>query len=276
LLPKNLGTNTMGQSLPFLVAAALLTGPALAGDTWQAEFVTPPLPAAAATRASAACLTAESHETRDLLGWTLHINKQLLATDAAATETAVSLLKRQLAEVVRVVPPVAVAELKKTPLWFSPEYPGVSPKAEFHPDPGWLRANGRDPALARAIEFTNIRIFPQECERMPALALHELAHAYHFNVLGFDDPAIKEAYERAQAAGLYDRVEQRHGGGRPATVVRAYAMSSPMEYFAETSEAYFLQNDFFPFVRKELDAHDPRMASVLEVAWAVAPPKATE
>jgi len=111
---------------------------------------------------------------------------------------------------------------------------------------------------------------------MPALALHELAHAYHFNVLGFDDPAIKEAYERARAAGLYDAVEQRHGGSRPATVVRAYAMSSPMEYFAETSEAYFLQNDFFPFVREELDAHDPRMASVLEEAWGVEPPKTSE
>jgi dipeptidyl-peptidase-4 len=213
---------------------------------------------------------AATHETRDVLGWTLHVNRSLAAADAEATETAIKLLEKQLAEVVRVVPAAAVAELRQTPLWFSPEYPGVGPKAEFHPDPGWLRANGRDPAMARAIEFTNIRIFPQECDRMPNFALHELAHAFHFRVLGFDDPAVKDAFERARAAGLYDTVEQRHGGGRPATLGRAYAMSDPMEYFAESSEAYFSRNDFFPFTRDELAAHDPRMLRVLETAWGVA------
>lgn len=217
---------------------------------------------------------AATHETRDVLGWTLHVNKSLLAADPEATATAVTLLERQLAEVVRVVPPVAVAELKKTPLWFSPEYPGVPPRAEFHPDPGWLRNNGRDPAMARAIEFTNIRIFPQECDRMPNFALHELAHAYHFCVLGFDDPTIKDAFERARAGGLYDKVERHHGGGRPNSVGRAYALSNEKEYFAETSEAYFSRNDFFPFTREQLSAHDPRMVRVLETVWAATPPKA--
>jgi hypothetical protein len=211
------------------------------------------------------------HETRDLLGWTLHVNKSLVASAPEATATAVALLEKQLAEVVRVVPPAAVAKLRETPLWFSPEYPGVPPRAEFHPDAGWLRNNGRDPAMARAIEFTNIRIFPQECERMPNFALHELAHAYHFRVLGFDDPAIKEAFDRARAAGLYDKVEQHHGNGRPNSLGRAYAMSDEKEYFAETSEAYFSRNDFFPFTRDELAAHDPRMLRVLETAWGVAP-----
>ncbi|MFM8414582.1 MAG: hypothetical protein ACKOCX_07645 [Planctomycetota bacterium] len=212
-----------------------------------------------------------SHETRDVIGWTLHIDKVLLAHAPEATATAVALLERQLAEVVRVVPPAAVAKLRETPLWFSSEYPGVPPRAEFHPDPGWLREHGRDPAMARAIEFTNIRIFPEECDRMPNFALHELAHAYHFRVLGFDDPAIKEAFERARAAGLYDRVAQHNGGGQPATVGRAYAMTDEKEYFAETTEAFFSRNDFFPFTLEELRAHDPRMVRVLETAWGVPP-----
>jgi hypothetical protein len=219
---------------------------------------------------------ARTHETRDILGWTLHVSRALLAADREATETAVVLLEKQLAEVVRVVPPAAVAKLRETPLWFSPEYPGVGPRAEFHPDPGWLVNNGRDPVMARAIEFTNIRIFPQECERMPNFALHELAHAYHFRVLGFDDPAIKEAFERARAAGLYDRVEQHHGNGRPSSFGRAYAMSDEKEYFAETTEAYFSRNDFFPFTRAELAAHDPRMLRVIETAWGVTSSSAAE
>lgn len=216
---------------------------------------------------------APTHETRDVLGWTLHVSKALLEAEPKATATAVALLERQLAEIVRVVPSAAVAELRQTPLWFSPEYPGVGPRAEFHPDAGWLRNNGRDPALARGIEFTNIRVFPQECDRMPNFALHELAHAYHFRVLGFDDPAVKDAFERARAAGRYDKVERRHGGDRPNSVGRAYAMSDEKEYFAEATEAFFSRNDFFPFNREELAAHDPRMLRVLETAWGM-PPRA--
>lgn len=211
------------------------------------------------------------HETRDVLGWTLHVSTSLLAADPEATATAVTLLERQLAEIVRVVPPAAVTELRKTPLWFSPEYPGVGPRAEFHPDAGWLRNNGRDPGMARAVEFTNIRIFPEECDRMPNFVLHELAHAYHFRVLGADEPAIRDAFERARAAGIYDKVERRHGGDRPTSIGRAYAMSDEKEYFAETTEAFFSRNDFFPFSREELAAHDPRMLRVLETAWGTRP-----
>jgi len=214
----------------------------------------------------------DTHDTRDVLGWTLHVSKALLAEKPEATARAIPLLEKQLAEIIRVVPAKAVVELKKVPLWFSPEYPGVQPRAEFHPDASWLKDNGRDPAMARAIEFTNIGIFPEECRRMPNFALHELAHAYHFRVLGFDDPAICEAYERAKAAGLYDKVERQRTDGRPNPIVKAYAMTDHKEYFAETTEAFFSRNDFFPFTRDQLRAHDPRMFGVLEAAWGVTQP----
>ncbi len=216
-----------------------------------------------------AALADGTHETRDVLGWSLHVSRALLADEPEATAKAIVLLEKQLEEIVRVVPPAAVTALKKTPLWFSPEYPGVQPKAEFHPDAEWLRDHGRDPAMAQAIEFTNIQIFPESCERMPNFALHELAHAYHFRVLGADHPAIREAYERARAAGIYKQVERRLGGRRPASVGLAYAMTDDKEYFAESTEAYFSRNDFFPFTRTELLAHDPRIVSVLEAVWGV-------
>jgi hypothetical protein len=40
-----------------------------------------------------------------------------------------------------------------------------------------------------------------------------------------------------------------------------------MEYFAEQSEALFGTNDFFPFVRSELEQHDPRMFALLKRLW---------
>jgi hypothetical protein len=57
--------------------------------------------------------------------------------------------RAQLQEIVRVVPAKAVAELQKVPLWINPEYPKVHPRAEYHPDAGWLRDNGRDPVMAK-------------------------------------------------------------------------------------------------------------------------------
>jgi len=156
-------------------------------------------------------------------------------------------------------------------LWFSPEYPSVKPQAEYHPGSGWLRDHGRDPALAKGVEFTNVRNFEAETRRMPNFTLHELAHAYHDRVLarGFDNPEVKAAYERAKAGGGYDKVARSFGNGRPNTFERAYAMTNPMEYFAETTEAFFSRNDFFPFNRKELKKHDPEMERLLARLWGV-------
>lgn len=211
------------------------------------------------------------HQTKTIEGWTLHISDALLEKEKAETERAVELLTAQLQEIMRVVPAQAVAEMRKVPLWFSQEYDKVQPRAEYHPGAGWLRANKRDPAMEKAVEFTNIRIFDRETKRMPNFTLHELAHAYHDRVLkkGFGNEPIKAAFEKAKEQGLYEKVEQRFGDGRSATV-RAYAMSSPMEYFAECSEAFFSTNDFFPFSREQLAKHDPVMFELLNSLWSCA------
>jgi hypothetical protein len=212
-----------------------------------------------------------SYERRDVEGWSVLVRRELLDNEVKVTERALELLRKQLVEIVQVVPATAVKELRRVPLYFSPEYPSRKPTAEFHPDAGWLRANGRDPGMAKAIEFSNVGQFEAELDRMPNFVLHELAHAYHDRVLpeGFANPEIKVAYERAKASGKYDRVERRFGNGRPNTFERAYAMNDAMEYFAETSEAFFSRNDFFPFIRDELKAHDPEMFALLQRLWGV-------
>lgn len=208
-------------------------------------------------------------ETRSIAGWTVHIRKELLSQDLQpATAHALDLLKDMLDEIVRVVPKAAVAELQKVPLWFSPEYPGTQPRAEYHAGGNWLRENGRDPVMAKGVEFTNVRIFDAEKRRMPNFPLHELSHAYHDRVIvgGFENTEIKAAYEKAKAGGTYDQVERRDSEGRKH-LARAYAMTNPMEYFAESSEAFFTRNDFFPFTREELKQHDPDMFALLTKLW---------
>jgi hypothetical protein len=202
------------------------------------------------------------------------INQALLSSNKEGTEEAINLLKQQLEEVVLKVPASAVREIRKTPLYFSPEYPGRKPTAEFHPDAGWLRANNRDAAMARAIEFSNIRQFKAEMNRMPNFVLHELAHAYHFSVLaeGYSNSDVKAAFQKAKISGKYDRVERWHGNNKPNTFERAYAINNPMEYFAEASEAFFSRNDYYPFTRNELELHDPEMYALLKVLWGVNSP----
>jgi hypothetical protein len=215
--------------------------------------------------------TTAPHQTNSIEGWTVLVNERLLAEDKAATAKALELLRVQLQEIVRVVPAPAVAKLREVTLWFSPEYPGVKPKTEYHPGAGWLRDHGRDPAMVKAIEFTDVRNFEAETRRMPNFTLHELAHAYHDRVLarGFDNAEIKAAYQRAKASKTYDKVERWFGNGRSNTFERAYALSNPMEYFAETTEAFFSRNDFFPFNRAELKQHDPEIEQLLAKLWGV-------
>jgi Mlc titration factor MtfA (ptsG expression regulator) len=213
-----------------------------------------------------AATSRKERDTRMIAGWTVHVSTQLIEQDAALLEKAMQLLRAQFDEIVRVVPAKAVAELQKVPLWINPEYPHTRPRAEYHPGAGWLRENKRDPVMAKAVEFTNVRIFEEETRRMPNFALHELAHAFHDRVLGFNNAEIAAVFEKAKAAGKYDKVERHDSQGRKR-LDRAYAMTNAKEYFAECSEAFFSRNDFFPFTKEELKQHDPDVFALLERLW---------
>lgn len=209
-----------------------------------------------------------AYERREIEGWTVHVHAELIRNQADDTEHALQVVREHLAQIVKVVPAPAVMQLRKVPLWVSPEYPGIGPKAEYHPGEGWLRENGRNPAMVKGVEFTNVPIIDRETKRMPVFVLHELAHAYHDQVLGFGNAEIKAAFDRAVAAKSYENVERSHvEDGRPNSVQRAYAATNEREYFAETTEAFFGRNDFFPFNREDLAKHDPEMFGLLAKVW---------
>jgi hypothetical protein len=48
---------------------------------------------------------------------------------------------------------------------------------------------------------------------------------------------------------------------------KAYALVNDQEYFAEATEAFFGTNDMLPFVRVELERHDPKLYQVLKDVW---------
>ncbi|WP_146531571.1 sulfatase-like hydrolase/transferase [Novipirellula artificiosorum] len=208
-------------------------------------------------------LAVDGYSTRTIEGCPVRISDRLMREQTDKTRKAIELLEQQLKTVVAVVPANALSRIRCVPIWLSPEYEGVKPTAEYHPNDGWLRKVGRHPELAECVELTNIDIFEKECRRMPMMLLHELAHAYHHQVLSFDHARIKAAYERAVASGSYDSVERNNG-----KTERAYGMNNHKEYFAESSEAFFGTNDFFPFNREQLKRHDPEMETLLGNLWA--------
>ena len=109
------------------------------------------------------------------------------------------------------------------------------------------------------------RVFSREqLLKHPAVVLHELAHAYHDQILSFDQPEILAAYQKAKAAGIYENVLLYTG-----KKVKHYGLTNHKEYFAEGTEAFFYRNDFYPFVRAELKEHDPILHDVLARVWGV-------
>src|SRR4026209_488224 len=113
--------------------------------------------------------------------------------------------------------------------------------------------NAYNPAKAGGIEISNSLNFVNWSRaEQPCMVLHELAHAYHFLVLGERHPAIAAAYRQAVGRRSYESVDCFGGGKR-----RAYALVDEKEYFAELSEAYFCRNDYYPYTRADLQRHDP-------------------
>ncbi len=249
-----------------VAAAVVVAGAALVAQAPEGGTPSGGVPPSALTSPAIA------RDVRSLAGWQVLVDQRLLATEKQATERALELLGQMLAEIVRVVPAPATAQLQQVPLYVSPAYDGQRSGAEYHPGAAWLRDHGRDPSMARAVEFSGVADFEAEMRRMPNFALHELAHAYHDRVLprGFANPAVLHAYAQAKAGGRYDRVARWHGNGRPNTTEAAYALTNAMEYFAEGTEAYFVRNDFAPFTRDELRAHDPALCDLLAQLWGVA------
>jgi len=205
------------------------------------------------------------YTVKEIDGWSVYVQKPLLEAEKELGDGALRLLEDHLYRITRAVPAPALAELRKIRIWL--HHKGRGNVGQYHPSKGWLRANGFNADLARCVDLGDAKNFLRSTRWQPMMVLHELAHAYHDQVWGWDNKDIIAAYEKAVESKSYDNV-LIHNGRRG----RAYAMTDCKEYFAETSEAFFGTNDIYPFVRAELREHDPEMFRVLEKIWA-GPPK---
>jgi hypothetical protein len=212
-----------------------------------------------------------SHTLRTIEGWNVRVDGRLLhGDDAALGDRALKLLTARLVAITLVVPPPALEKLRVVPIQLDRDY-GDLRAMQYHPSAGWLKANGYSEALAKCVHIPVADEFlsPFENHRMPWVVLHELAHAFHDQTLGFDEPRIHAAWQKFRDSGKYQSVLTSPGKMR-----EHYGLRDAKEFFAEMTECYFGSNDFFPFVAGELKQAEPEIFQLMQEIWGSLPTNA--
>jgi len=209
-----------------------------------------------------------SHTNRRIEGWTVRVDDRLLAGDGAELGgRAIKLLTARLVCIGVVVPEAKLAKLREVVIQLDLTHGKLHPM-QYHPSADWLKANGYSEDLAKCVHIPDAAEFlsPFENHRQPWAVLHELAHAYHDRVLGFDDARVVAAWKKFKGSGRYRSVVTTPGPMR-----EHYALTNEREFFAEMTEAYFGANDFYPFVAGELKQAEPEVFDLMREVWGPLP-----
>lgn len=211
-----------------------------------------------------------SRTEKKLEGWTIRVDDRLLTgTDAELGTKALRFLEGKLADIKVVVPDDKVKKLQAVVIVLDLTHGDLNPM-QYHPSKEWLKSNGYAEDLARCVHLPRAAdvATKRNVREQPWVILHELAHAYHDQVLGFDNPRVREAFDNYKKSGRGDKA-LLHNGSR----VKHYALTNPQEFFAEMTEAFFGCNDFFPFNRAEMKENEREIFDLMESVWEAKPKK---
>lgn len=205
-----------------------------------------------------------AHSVRRLEGWTVRVDDRLFQPpNEQMGARAIKALEAKLADINAVVAPDKLEKLHAVTIVLDLSH-GKLTSMQYHPSVDWLVENGYSRELVHCVHIpiAGELLEPRQINVQPWCVMHELAHAYHDQVLGFDEPRIRDTFERYKQSGHGDKVLLVTGQR-----LRHYALTDHKEFFAEMSEAYFGSNDFFPFNRGELMTAEPDIYRLLETIW---------
>ena len=180
-----------------------------------------------------------------------------------AVYCALRFLEYKLSDIKAVVAAEPLARLQAVTIVLDLTH-GKLRSMQYHPSAGWLQANGYATNLAKCVHIPEAADLPtsRSITEQPWVVLHELAHAYHDQVLDFEEPRSLKAYEDFKRSGRGDRA-LLYDGSR----VRHYGLTDQKEFFAEMTESYFGLDDFFPFNRAELMTAEPEIHELMQAIW---------
>jgi hypothetical protein len=209
------------------------------------------------------------YDYRMIRQWTVGFEK---ATWDGLDARLSQVLDAKLQEIEEILPPAPLANLRSTVTIMAdhttPDFPSVAVYHWVGSQP-WLREHGEPTCKAGSINILQSAEFislVEDVARYPAALLHEAAHAYHdrFVPNGRYNEIIRAAYQGAVASGIYEHVLNVTGVMHQANAIR-----NEMEYFANTTTAFFLRNDDWPEDRDELARTDPVGFQMIRRLWNV-------
>lgn len=193
--------------------------------------------------------------------------------NSSAAQDAIAHLKEDLEEINGLIPESALKVMKKNPIWLEKDL--TDGAAWYHANRDWLAEQGKTDARYmtdkwHCVELCNyVHYVSWSDQNQPYMVLHELCHLYHDQALsgGFENPDVKAAYNHAKNSGMYRNTAYRLDSKTTYNIDVAYAMNDQMEYFSEICEAYWGENDYYPFNYDDLKAYDPQGFAVMEKVW---------
>ena len=205
-----------------------------------------------------------SHYTvKNIAGWKVYVNNALLDKGEHA-ETGAKAIKKLRDSLVRLkgwMPDAPLAKLLKVTVWLEVDSTrgphGRTSAYQYHPGAGWLKKMDFHPGKVKCVEYgVAASLAKRTDDRAVTVLLHEMAHAYHDQVLDFNHAEVLAAHKRARKEGKYPPRDW---------VVRA----NHKEFFAGVTTRYFGTKA----EREALVKRDPILARLLLKIWGK--PKAT-
>lgn len=207
----------------------------------------------------------------NIKGFTVLVHEEVLRQPADRWQRKpLDVLETEIDDLKRVVGPKLGELLRQIPIWVRWHVvdPGAPKAVAFYygyPANTLARA-GREPLMTNSIEIVSLRrigeMRPPGSKFQQVVTLHEMAHAVHHRLLGFDAPEVTAAFKSAVDRKLYDSAADRAG-----RLSRPYARTNANEYFAEISCAFLDSCFYYPFTYSELKQHDPIGFALMESVW---------
>jgi hypothetical protein len=188
----------------------------------------------------------------------------------------IDVLDLELGTIVRSLPDKPVKVLQRLLVWIEWEdtsdpdlekgvlakYYGVSGSLAM-----WSLGKGKHPLKANNIEVISMKSLTREHQPGVKLErcvlLHEMAHAVHHQILGFNNVNVRTVYRQAMSRKLYDEAKDVYGNIRKPP----YAARNEHEYFAELTCAYLDKLHYYPFNPDDLKKHDLQGYRLMERTW---------
>ena len=205
-------------------------------------------------------------------GFTFLIEEEVFKTDVSKYERKpLEVLELECRTLAKILSPKALDTLKALVIWvkWDDRMPltngrkGSAVAVYYGGTPALMAKAGKHPLQAKTVTIHSLRLLTEARQptrdRGDCLLLHEIAHAVHDQLLGFNHAGIKAAYQQAMERQLYDK--------------DLYIATNEREFFAELTCAYLDKLPYYPYTRADLAKHDPASFKLMESIWSGAAKK---